>query len=281
MINDVFYSVDLLIVCYADDSTVVARARAVEELMSRVNNALREISSWMISNKLKLNAQNTKYSCFTNKRSLVIPDPILGNVNISRAQTFKILGLHLDENLKFANHIKSVRSKLSFSSHIMSKAKSNTSLQNRILLYNAFVKPMITYGLILWGFTNQKYLDKIQKLQNRIVKNMSLGASSIDDKYKKMGLMTMEQLRIYEYCKFMHRTVHGKAPSNIGELFTQSVPHRYPTRSNHMRLPAIKLASSKSVSFKGPKEWNKIPATIRDLPHSTFGRHIKEYILTV
>jgi len=247
-----------------------------------VNSSLEKISSWMISNKLKLNAQKTKYSCFTNKKSLAIPDPMLGNERISRAQTFKILGLHLDENLKFVNHIKSVRSKLGFSSHIINKIKSSTSIKDRILIYNAFVKPILTYALTLWGSTNEKYLDKVRKLQNRIVKNMLMGPSSIVNKYKKLGIMSMEQLRSYECCQFMHRVNHGMTPVNIEELFAKSVPHRYPTRSNFMRLPKIRLtSSSKSIAFMGPTEWNRIPATIRDLPHSKFRKHLSEYILTM
>ena len=280
MINDVFDSIDLPIVCYADDSTIIASAKSVDELTNKVNDALKSISSWMASNQMKLNAKKTKYSFFTNKKSSKIPEPVLGNEGISRAHVFKILGLQLDEGLRFANHTRTVRSKLAFCSHIMKRANYNMPLSNKITLYNAYVKPSITYGITAWGSTNKKYLEKINTMQNKIVKGLIPRGLYPRDNYKILNLMTLEQLTKYECCQFMHRIFHNTSPQCIKDIFNTKVSHRYPTRKANVRLPSIRLASSsKSISFRGPAEWNTIPPKIKILPRSSFKEHLKKHLM--
>ena len=162
----------------------------------------------------------------------------------------------------------------------MIKTKFNVSLKDRILIYNTYVKPIITYGITVWGSTNKQYLDGVIKFQNKVIRNIK-ASNQPSSNYKTLKLMTLSQLKIYEYAKFMHKVCNNASPVQIKDVIDQSVSHRYHTRTSNMRLPTIKLtSSSRSINFTGPSEWNKIPPSIRDMPRSTFGKHLKAYILS-
>ena len=67
------------------------------------------IKNWLLANKLSLNVTKTEYMVFGTDFRLsnlekVIPITI-GDKQIKRVNNIKYLGVYLDENLKWANHI--------------------------------------------------------------------------------------------------------------------------------------------------------------------------------
>ena len=67
---------------------------------------------WCNYNKLALNCDKTKLMIFTNKK-LYIPPLIVNDHEISKVDSYKYLGLHIDNKLKYKSHIKKLTSKLS------------------------------------------------------------------------------------------------------------------------------------------------------------------------
>ena len=47
---------------------------------------------------------------------------------------------------------------------------SKLSLDNKVLLHNAVIKPICMYGIQLWGTTCATNIDKIQRLQSEILR---------------------------------------------------------------------------------------------------------------
>ena len=279
MINDLFRVTEIPVICYADDSTVVAAAQTPEELVSLVNRTMQDISQWMCANKLKLNVQKTKYSCFTKKRFLTMPDPTIGGMKIERSCKFKILGVTLDENLNYAGHINKIISKLAYLSHIVYKANSNMVQQDRTTIYNAYVKPVLTYGSTIWGSTNKKYRRKIQTLQNRIVRKLLPQNLSTQQKFDKLKIMNILQLHTYEIALYMHGVFHERCPQSITQIMEPRPSHDYQIRAHNLRKPKIRLtASTRMITFLGPSIWNEIPNDIKHLPRPAFRRHVANLI---
>ena len=57
--NDLPYSLDCQIDAYADDTTMTVSGESVEEIGEKLNENCDLVSSWMMQNKLKLNAYKT------------------------------------------------------------------------------------------------------------------------------------------------------------------------------------------------------------------------------
>ena len=120
---------------YADDSTIYASSVSTAELYAKVNNDLTRVRDCLLANKLSLNVTKTEYMFLTTtfKLSNLGRDfPIkIGNNQVKRIQTTKYLGIHLDENLKWNEHIDKLCSKVNRS--ISGISISGTRSSSKIL----------------------------------------------------------------------------------------------------------------------------------------------------
>lgn len=106
---------------FADDTLIYVTGESCEELNRKLNNVFQIIEQWMISNKLKLNAEKSKCMIVRSVRK-----EIKGNVRVEcmdgtvleRVDVIKYLGVMIDSKLSFVNHcdymIKKIGKKLAF-----------------------------------------------------------------------------------------------------------------------------------------------------------------------
>ena len=104
-------------VMFADDSNLFYSHSNIQKLFSTMNEELSSINKWFTSKKLSLNAKKTKYSCFhkPSKKDdipLMLPKLTISNHVIERQEFIKFLGVLLDENLNWKEHIKHTENKI-------------------------------------------------------------------------------------------------------------------------------------------------------------------------
>ena len=97
-------------IMYADDTTLSC---CVDTIQSNdkdrlLNTKLSKVNNWLISNKLSLNMNKTKYMLL-HRAPKHVPHLHLhlhiNNNEISHAKTFNFLGLQMNDNLKWNTHI--------------------------------------------------------------------------------------------------------------------------------------------------------------------------------
>ena len=81
-----------------------------------MNEDLSALSEWLCLNKLTMNIAKTKYITYSlSKRTALINNELKvflnGNV-IEKVDTFKFLGIHIDENLTWKPHMNKILSKI-------------------------------------------------------------------------------------------------------------------------------------------------------------------------
>ena len=96
---------------YADDTNLFLTHKDIRYIFETANLQLERINQWFISNKLSLNVSKTMYSFFykLSKRDnipLLLPKLNINNSEIERPECLKFLGVLLDENLCWKEHIK-------------------------------------------------------------------------------------------------------------------------------------------------------------------------------
>lgn len=138
---------------YADDTAVIIKDPTVQGLQLKVDSLILDIEKWFISNRLSLNASKTYYQVYSNIRSSTMNDlnvTVRGS-RIKRDNSVKYLGVKVDENLKWDNHINETSKKISRNIGIMGRVKSFLSSRELLLLYNSLVLPHINYCAMVWG----------------------------------------------------------------------------------------------------------------------------------
>jgi hypothetical protein len=98
---------------------------------------------------------------------------VINNTVIAMEKKTKFLGVIIDENLLFKNHILYVKGKISRSLGILYKCRKYFDSDTLLMLYNSFVYPHFTYCLAVWGNTCKSYLTPLISLQNRAIRLIS------------------------------------------------------------------------------------------------------------
>ena len=144
-INDLYNaSLDTNFIMFADDTNLFTSDSDLHVAFNTMNTALKNISLWFKSNKLSINISKTNYMLFHSKQSKskiphILPDLVMDNIKLERKNVTKFLGVLVDENLSWENHIDSINTKISKSKGIL--YKSRNILKKNLLkqLYFSFI----------------------------------------------------------------------------------------------------------------------------------------------
>ena len=95
-------------------------------LYSYMNEDLHTLNDWFKANKLSLNVNKTVCIFFTNntKPNKETCKVKIGDSEIKEVDHFKFLGLIIDSNLKWQNHIEHCKAKISSSLYIINQLKN-------------------------------------------------------------------------------------------------------------------------------------------------------------
>ena len=271
-INDISKTSSLLdFVLFADDTNIFYSHPNLNTLVNTLNTELPKISSWFKCNKLSLNINKTHFMHFkqTTANTAEIPiNIIIDNLTIEHKQNSKFLGVYIDENLTWNNHLHHVTSCVSKGVGIISKLKLFLPQSTLLLLYNTMVLPYITYCNTVWANCAKTKILPILLLQKRALRICS-GApylANSDPLFRKLKTMKIADINTFQVAVFMFKYFNNQLPSTFDNMFTlnESI-HSYPTRSSHnfhLTNPKILLAH-KSIRHHGPDLWNSLPNDIK------------------
>ena len=98
-------------IMFADDTNLFYEHKNSIKLSAKVNEELINTNDWSMANKLSLNVRKTKYSLFhkpsrVDDLPLQLPKLSINNQEIKRTSYTKFLGVILDENLSWKEHLK-------------------------------------------------------------------------------------------------------------------------------------------------------------------------------
>ena len=161
---------------FADDTNVFFHSKNIEDLISNAKNIMIQLNSWFDSNKLTLNTSKSSFTIFKSSRKRIInlPNSIdFLNYKIERTSSIKFVGIILDEHLTWKEHINEVCNKLRSLFHIFYSIRGYLSKQNIKTLYYTLIYSRIKYGLAVYGHAGTTMLNKIQFLQNQLLKVLS------------------------------------------------------------------------------------------------------------
>ena len=119
---------------FADDTNLFLFLKNIGTLFDSMNVELANASMWFKSNKFSLNVDKTKWLLFhlLSERQLLaqtLPNLLIENIHIKREHVTKFLGVFIDENLSWKQHVDIASSKISKSTSILYKSTDVLSKQ--------------------------------------------------------------------------------------------------------------------------------------------------------
>ena len=177
-VNDIINSSPLLnFVIFADDTSVFYSHRDLNHLNNLLNWELLKISQWFKCNKLSLNVNKTNFIHFSKSNSrrnrCVL---MIDGQPLTEKHSTKFLGVTLDSNLTWNEHIHNIHSSISRNIGILYKLKQLISEKSLLVLYNSLVLSHINYCNIILGncsFNQSRFIISSLKRAIRTIANNS------------------------------------------------------------------------------------------------------------
>lgn len=210
---------------------------------------------------------------------------VMNNMPIEKKTSTKFLGMIIDDQLNWHDHIQLTKTKLSSSMFILNQAKHYLSKKYLLTLYYSLVYPYITYGLTLWGGTHKAYTKKIFILQKKAIRviNKAKYNDHTHRLFKDLKVLKLPDLYSWQVSKFMYRFSNKMLPMSLSNIFTvQGNVHNYGTRNvQSVSVPLHKTSAvHKSLFHIGPITWNNIDNNLKQSKSlSIFKNKLKSQLL--
>ena len=155
---------------YADDIAIIVTGKFTSTVKELMQKALGKVERWCRTHSLSVNPDKTEVVAFTNRRNVDLRGLTFYGRELEPSKSVKYLGVTLDYRLNWKQHVSEVVRKATVCLWACRRTVGyNWGLKPRIVhwLYTAVIRPMITYGVLVWWPATRKvsYKRQLSKLQ--------------------------------------------------------------------------------------------------------------------
>ena len=275
---------------FADDTTIYKGHRNLRFLTWCIEQDLSNVNDWFKANKLTLNVDKSVHMVFGKKNNIETKIR-LRNTELPRVEVVKFLGMWVDEDLNWNEHISKLKMRIRRNLNLLQTGSNLLDPHTKKILYYAQIYSHLSYGLIIWGnMINSIKMDSLQKLQNKCIRKINQNEKQVNNIYTKYKILRLKELLVLENCKLIYRLEHHRLPRQIDYLFKTSQQgksllkqHNYNTR--HKKLPNMARTHCKvySTSFlcSSIRDYQKIGFDIKKTEKlKKFTHLLKNHLLT-
>ena len=155
----------------------------------------------------------------------------IGTTQLTNSKCEKILGLKIDSNLNFRDHIESICKKTGAKLNALTRIANHMPFQKRKVLVNTLFTSQFSYFPLTCMFHSRKLNNKINRLHERcirIVYNDRL--STFEELLNKDNSVSIRHRNLQCLAIEMFKVHLGEAPQILQEVFPLTEPSTYSLR---------------------------------------------------
>ena len=257
---------------YADDTTIYCSADDPVRVSHMLEVDLESVHQWIERNHLQMNVAKTQLMVLNRKRRKCQAEQIhvvLRGVEIAKWEKVKYLGVLVDRDLKWKDHILKVRHKCLCALGIR-RVSSCLPVSTRRTLYNALVLPHFDYCSVVWHSCGTTLSQKIERVQNYAMR-VILGKPPLtpsESLRQELGWTTLQQRREIKMLLQVHRCLNGRAPKYLLDKFITNADFGCRVTHGEMKLHLSRPNTDfyrRSFEFQGGMLWNSLPSNTRTI----------------
>jgi hypothetical protein len=157
---------------FVDDTTLteVVNRRATSQMQATVYDLVEQATQ----NAMNVNGKKTKEMLVGTVARDPPPLLMLGGATVDRVSTFKLLGVHIADDLRWQHHVDAISSKAASRLWFLRQLKrSGASIEDLLCFYKTVVRPVLEYACPVWHSSltqgQTKALESLQKRAMRII----------------------------------------------------------------------------------------------------------------
>ena len=274
-INDLPLYVNVSADLYADDTTFYDIQASIELIEKNLQLALNQLHIWCRNNGMLLNSEKTKVMLITtNQKRQRLPNTNLNlkymDESLKTISNDKILGVFVDNNLIWSDHVKHICKKISTYIWLLSKIKYFLSLEHRVQFYKSYIQPHIDFCSTVWASSCEANKMKIFKLQKRACRViLDYNVEDSNEAMQSLKILSVYDRLFLRKAKFMFKVYHNLTPTYISENFVlrnemnMSINLRSATAGCFVPPHPKKECFKQSMRYSGCLIWNSLPTTVK------------------
>ena len=276
--NDLNYSTNKgKIILFADDTTILYSDKNEKNLAKIINLDLNNIANWLKSNKLTINTNKSKLITFTKRRQKDSVDKNIIKIDenlIQNSQTTTFLGIEIQNNFSWENHINRVSNKLIHLNFTLKQVKHILPRDALKSIYNTLAIPHLIYGILSWynppsTSPLSKATKRLLTLQKRLIRTISNSKynAHTEPLFKSLNLLKLNDLYNMKGFLLYKKNKQMQTPLFIQNALTQNnTVHSYNTRQSlDIHVNCTKNNYGKlTINYKMHNLMKQIPTHIKD-----------------
>lgn len=146
---------------YADDTQIFYADKDPVKIQDNINSDLSFVDKWHLDNGMKRN--HSKYQAIVMGKTQGKPKFCSENTVIPNNDSFEMLGVTMDETLKFDKHVAKICRKVSQQIASVKRMRNILPYEIRKSIYLLFISPYFNYCAQTWRFCNKNAAAKLEK----------------------------------------------------------------------------------------------------------------------
>ena len=265
-INDLFYITNQTEVCnYADDTTFHACDLDLQNLIRRLEHDSIIAVEWFESNYMKLNQDKCHLIISGHKHEAMFVNINEHQIWESREQ--KLLGIVLENTLKFENHLSTQSKKAGQKLSALIRISKFLKFNQKRTLMKAFIEGQFGYCPLLWMFSGKTSNNRINKLHERALRVVySDYNSTFDDLLRRDGSVSIHDRNIRILATELFKVKNNLSNHIMNDIFElRNLNYNIRSQSDFLSKQVNTVNYGlKSLKYLGPKIWNFVPFDIRE-----------------
>ena len=242
------------------DDLTVADSFHVNQDKSNMQASTDRIAKYVNDNNMKLNPTKCKEMLVCFQKVLPgIPQINIGDDKLERVSSYKLLGVHVSNNLIWNEHVDAVTNKTTKRIYFMRLLKrAGVAPKELVHIYLASIRSIIEYAVPAWFFPSTEYLIAQRQAIQRRVLIIIFPCFKYADALKMANIPTIEQRLHTISMSFFNQMKSNE--HKLNHLFPQHYKNQYSTRSQAKGIVAVPPVGTKravnSFIIKASRHFN-------------------------
>ena len=195
---------------YADDNTLSYFSNSIPNLIKILEHESCIAISWLNENKMIANPEKFHAIVVTKNRANNSNINVsINGKNIKSEPWVKLLGIKIDNKLKFDLHIADLCNKASGQLNALIRLKPFLNFKAKSILIQSFVYANFNYCPLIWHFSSAESLLEIEAIQKRALRFIYYDhESTYEELLLKAAKTTMNIYRLKVLCTEIYKSIN-------------------------------------------------------------------------
>ena len=268
-INDIVLNIKSTIKLLADDTSIYLALNDPNERAEILNSDLSQIDMWAKTWKVSFNPLKTDLMNFLTKSNMNVVPLHFNNTIIENTSTHKHLGVILQHDCKWNNHINSLISKTRILVSCLKSYKYRLNRRSLETIYKSFILPHFDYADILYDNCPLYLKNKLEEVNLDALRTVigTVKGTSHETIYLESGFTSLAERRKKHKIIMFFKIVNGLVPNFLKEYLpplASSINPYHRRRPSERRPPPAKSEIYKQSFFPSTTIlWNSLPIEVQ------------------